>query len=91
MSTIPIEKIELDEEDNSSNSFNSYGEKRWPWIDGEAYHGLVGEIVETIEPHSEADPVALLVRRLLPLATSWAGIATTRLRATVTTRTYSPS
>jgi len=55
---------ELDEEDNSSNSFNSYGEKRWPWIDGEAYHGLVGEIVETIEPHSEADPVALLVQTL---------------------------
>ena len=49
---------------NSSNSFNSYAEKPWPWIDGEAYHGLVGDIIETIEPHSEADPIAILVQLL---------------------------
>jgi hypothetical protein len=30
-----------------------------------AYHGLVGEVVHAIEPHSEADPVALLVQFLL--------------------------
>src|SRR5262249_29441264 len=30
-----------------------------------AYHGLAGEVVRKIEPHSEADPVALLVQFLL--------------------------
>src|SRR5262245_43077054 len=28
----------------------------------EAFHGLAGNIVRTLEPHSEADPVALLVQ-----------------------------
>jgi hypothetical protein len=30
-----------------------------------AFHGLAGEIVRTIEPHSEADPVALLAQLLV--------------------------
>jgi hypothetical protein len=30
----------------------------------EAYHGLVGDIVAAIAPHSEADPVALLAQQL---------------------------
>lgn len=37
----------------------------WPTMDEAAYHGLAGEIVKTIEPHSEADPVALLVQVLI--------------------------
>lgn len=31
-------------------------------LDEHAYHGLAGRIVKTIEPHSEADPAALLVQ-----------------------------
>ena len=31
----------------------------------EAYHGLAGEIVQRIEPHSEADPAGLLVQLLI--------------------------
>lgn len=31
----------------------------------EAYYGLVGEIVHAIEPHTEADPVAVLVQTLV--------------------------
>ena len=31
----------------------------------EAYHGLLGEIVATIEPHTESDPVAILVQTLV--------------------------
>jgi hypothetical protein len=31
----------------------------------EAFHGLAGEIVRTIEPHTEADPAALLVQLLV--------------------------
>lgn len=38
----------------SSNSDN------WPQLDPAARYGLAGEIVELLEPHTEADPVALL-------------------------------
>ncbi len=39
--------------------------RTWPDpIRPEAYHGLAGEIVNVIEPHSEVDPVALLVQLL---------------------------
>ena len=36
----------------------------WPVLDEAAYHGLAGEIVKAIEPHSEADPVAVLIQFL---------------------------
>ena len=38
-----------------------------PWPDPpsqEAYYGLLGEIVKVIEPHTEADPVAVLVQAI---------------------------
>ena len=45
---------------------SSYDGLPWPAPIGEAaFHGLAGEIVQRIEPHSEADPVALLVTFLL--------------------------
>lgn len=34
-------------------------------LQSEAFHGLAGEIVEAIEPHSEADPAGLLAQLLL--------------------------
>jgi hypothetical protein len=34
------------------------GAPSWPVLAEEAYHGLPGDIVRSIEPHSEADPVA---------------------------------
>jgi hypothetical protein len=38
----------------------------WPApLTEDAYHGLAGEIVRAIEPHSEADPAALLVQLLV--------------------------
>ncbi len=36
----------------------------WPRLADEALHGLAGEIVNDIEPHTEADPVALLANTL---------------------------
>lgn len=39
-------------------------EPSWPELGEEAFHGLAGEIILEIEPHSEADPVALLVSLL---------------------------
>jgi hypothetical protein len=34
-------------------------------LDDVAFHGLAGEVVRTLEPHSEADPAALLVTLLV--------------------------
>ncbi len=36
----------------------------WPSVSAEMFYGLAGDIVRVIEPHSEADPVALLVQIL---------------------------
>ena len=36
----------------------------WPTIDDAAYYGLTGDVVRTIEPHTEADPVAILIQLL---------------------------
>ena len=38
----------------------------WPDpLSNSAFHGLAGEIVRAIEPHSEADPIALLIQILV--------------------------
>ena len=37
----------------------------WPQLDRAAMYGLAGDIIHTIEPHSEADPVALLLQILV--------------------------
>jgi hypothetical protein len=39
---------------------------QWPpQLQPEAFHGISGELVETIDPHTEADPAALLVQFLI--------------------------
>ena len=40
-------------------------EASWPKLDAAAYYGLAGRVVETIEPHTESDPVALLSQFIL--------------------------
>jgi hypothetical protein len=37
-------------------------ESNWPVMDKAAYHGLAGDVVRTIVPHTEADPVAILIQ-----------------------------
>jgi hypothetical protein len=50
---------------NSSHSpFVAEPELPWPTIAEAAYHGLAGKVVKTIEPHSESDPVAILLQFL---------------------------
>lgn len=39
-------------------------EPEWPHADPLMFHGLAGDVVRAIEPHTEADPVALLVQFL---------------------------
>ena len=47
-----------------STVFQPAQEAGWPVAAPEMFYGLAGEIVRVIEPHSEADPVALLVQFL---------------------------
>ena len=37
----------------------------WPEMDEAAYYGLAGDVVKTIEPHTEADPNAILIQFLV--------------------------
>ena len=46
---------------SSLSSLNSQSLQALPAIDQAAFYGLAGNIVEAIEPFSEADPVAILV------------------------------
>jgi hypothetical protein len=56
--------IETSGRDNSLSSLNSQSLHAYPTINRAAFHGLAGDIVEAIEPYSEADPVAILVNTL---------------------------
>ena len=58
---------------NSAQSF--VGEQDdWPKpASEEAFYGLAGDIVRTIEPHSEADPMALLVQTLVAFGNAAGG------------------
>jgi len=56
-------RIGLASADNHASAV-TLTEPEWPTMDSDAYHGLAGEVVEAIKPHSEADPVAILVQIL---------------------------
>lgn len=43
---------------------NGDGRERDPILDEAAFHGLAGEVVKLLEPHTEADPLALLASLL---------------------------
>lgn len=45
----------------------------WPRLDETALHGLAGDIVRTLAPHTEADPVALLVDLLVSFGNAAGG------------------
>ena len=68
----PIEKLRRAEGGQrghtASTAYTAYPkvkQAKWPDPLGEAaYHGLAGEFARLVEPHTEADPVALLVQFL---------------------------
>jgi hypothetical protein len=39
-----------------------FAESAWPVMHEAAYYGLAGAVLRSIEPHSEADPVAILLQ-----------------------------
>jgi hypothetical protein len=58
-----------DHNQHSGSAAGQAGEPRsdasaWPTMDEAAYQGLAREVVEAIKPHSEADPVAILIQFL---------------------------
>ena len=57
-----------------------------PWPEPpkeEAFHGLAGEIVRVIEPHPEADPVALLIQLLVAFGSAVGRRAHFRVEASI--------
>ncbi|CAN5439702.1 hypothetical protein BH20ACT10_BH20ACT10_25530 [soil metagenome] len=61
-SAIPREWMEPPPEDSGAEG--RARDAKWPELDGKALHGLPGEIVRAVEPHTEADRVALLASLL---------------------------
>ncbi|MGB5159991.1 MAG: hypothetical protein WBP10_12295 [Thermoanaerobaculia bacterium] len=57
--TAKLDQWSADTGPSSHNSLNSHP-RGFPELAPEALYGLAGEFVSTVEPHSEADPVALL-------------------------------
>ena len=46
---------------SSLTSLSSPPQPSWPELDSTALHGITGQVVRTLEPHTEADPVGLLL------------------------------
>jgi hypothetical protein len=40
-------------------------QRKWPQPDAKALYGVAGDFVRLVEPHSEADPVAILIQTLI--------------------------
>lgn len=50
----------------SSNSFNSLSQvPSWPELGATAFHGVAGEIIRALQPHTESDPAAMLIQFLI--------------------------
>lgn len=60
--------LAADGDDGEQNADNEPGGRSFPVLSQTAYHGLPGEIVRLIEPHTEADNAALLVQLLAGFA-----------------------
>lgn len=51
--------------DSGDDKGRRTGKSQWPSLDPAALYGLAGEVVAAIDPHTEADPVAVLVNFLV--------------------------
>lgn len=60
-SAIPAEWLQAPHERGESKAATA----QWPVLDSAALHGLPGEIVNAIDPHTEADPAAVLINLLV--------------------------
>jgi hypothetical protein len=51
--------------DSDESAYSKAMAAAWPVMDEAAFSGPIGELVRVIEPHSEADPVAILVQLIV--------------------------
>jgi signal transduction histidine kinase len=58
------EACEPKRENKIEKLFDTPPTETWPEMDAAAYHGLAGEVVNTIDPHTESDRVAILIQFL---------------------------
>lgn len=49
---------------SDADAGSAKSEPAWPTLKEEALHGLAGEVVQAVAPHTEGDPVAILVNLL---------------------------
>lgn len=57
--------------------------ERWPDpLDDAAYHGILGELARTIAPHTEADPVAVLLHNIVMFGNAVGHVPHFRIGAT---------
>lgn len=54
----------------TNQTSNAPQQVSWPTLNEAAYHGITGEVVQLFEPHTEADPVALLASFLAEIGTT---------------------
>ena len=59
------DKFHGESDDGGGAKPGAPGGDTWPTMDPGAFHGLAGEIVSTMAPQTEADPVALLLQFLV--------------------------
>ena len=57
-------EFRVEEEQTSFVNSSSFVTPQWPVLEEKALVGLAGDFVETVGPHSEADPAALLMQLL---------------------------
>jgi hypothetical protein len=69
------EVINFGDRPHKSNGATPIGPtvEEWPTMEPAAYYGLAGDIVRTIEPHSEADPVSILLQFLVAFGSAVGG------------------
>jgi hypothetical protein len=71
MQTPALDELERGERERQQRRGNGADEpipEQRPWpapLDERAYHGIAGRLVRTVEPHTEADPSAVLVQFLV--------------------------
>jgi hypothetical protein len=83
-----IRRLRPQEKANSVvNVVSVVPEPEWPKMDGAAYQGLAGEIVEAISPHTESDPVAILLQVLTFFGNAIGAMPTTESKIVSTVAT----
>lgn len=58
-------KWDVPDTEQASGADDNADERVWPALNREALYGLAGEVVELIDPHTESDPVAILLQFLV--------------------------